>query len=180
MLVFTEGVVTEKQYIEGLNQELRGAGVSVSVKTVGVGRDPRAVVTKCVERRRADARSGKEYDRCFCVVDVDDHATLDDAVKLAAAEGIELIVSRLKFEVWLLWHVVESGVRGTSRHLDELAATHEVTKGKNLVVRFPFSNYPQAVRCARKADPRFASGRVGPDPSSAMPVLVEAMGGYLG
>lgn len=105
VLVVTEGVQTEKQYVERLNQFIRDGGTTVSVKTVGVGRDPVAVVAKCIEERAIAKKKGVLFDECVCLVDVDDHARLDDALALAAKNGIHLLISRLKFEIWLFWHV---------------------------------------------------------------------------
>lgn len=108
LLVVTEGVATEPQYVEGLNQFLRDGTVLVSVKTVGVGKDPREVVKKCIELRDNAVKKNKAFDQCVCLVDVDQHTTLEEATVTAQHEGIHLLASRLKFEVWLLWHSSES------------------------------------------------------------------------
>ena len=56
LLVVTEGQATEPQYVERLNQHLRDGPLTVSVKTVGVGKDPRLVVKKCAEERDRAAK----------------------------------------------------------------------------------------------------------------------------
>ncbi|NLE96470.1 MAG: RloB domain-containing protein [Propionibacterium sp.] len=174
----TEGQATEPQYVERLNQHLRDGPLTVSVRTVGVGKDPRLVVKKCVEERDRAAKAGKSFDHCVCLVDVDQHTTLAEAITTAAVEGIDVIVSRLKFEVWLLWHASESGASNTSRQLDELMSKHQLlTNSKHLSPHFPVANVDAATRRAFAADAELAPGRIGPDPSSAMPILVEMMRG---
>lgn len=178
ILVVTEGTTTEKQYVEGLLQFLRSEAVTVSVKTAGVGKDPGKVVRKCVELRDEAKRAKHGFDQCICLVDVDQHGTLDDAITTARREGIHLLVSRLKFEVWLLWHVSESRAVRTSGQLDQLMVKHKLFEvSKRLDRRFPFERVDDAVRTAYAADPDLCSCRTGPDPSSGMPVLVQILRG---
>lgn len=172
LLVVTEGNVTEPQYVERLHQTLRGTGVAVSVKTVGMGRDPVAVVRKSAELRDRAVKQKKAYDRCVCLVDVDTHASLSAAVALAKREGIDLVVSNLKFEVWLLWHVTEIRGSRSSHELDGLMAKHGLLRGKHLAPTFPMGNVQRAEEIAARAHPNLSIGEVGVDPSSTMPHLV--------
>ena len=122
VLVVTEGTRTEPQYVERLNTYLRSKSATTVVKPVGVGQDPLRVVTKCVDLRDADARDEKAYDVCVCLVDVDQHSTLPDAVRLASDEGVILLISNLKFEAWLRWHAEDKRSALTSHQLDERVA----------------------------------------------------------
>ena len=171
----TEGSVTEPQYVERLHQTLRGTGVAVSVKAVGTGRDPAAVVRKGAELRDWALKQRKAYDRCVCLVDVDTHATLSTAVALAKREGIDLVVSNLKFEVWLLWHVTDVRGSRSSRELDELMAKHGLLRGKHLAPSFPVDQVQRAEATAARVHPELSIGDVGEDPSSTMPHLVELL-----
>lgn len=178
LLVVSEGVATEKQYVERLNQHLRGDSVAVSVKAVGVGKDPRSVVKKCAELRDKAAKAGKAFDQCVCLVDVDQHTTLNEAITSARREGIDLVASRLKFEVWLLWHVSDSRATHKTKQLDKLMDQHGLLeREKHLSPRFPIASVDRAMDTALAADPDLSPGRVGPDPSSAMPFLVRLMRG---
>ena len=178
VLVVTEGVQTEKQYVERLNQFIRDGGTTVSVKTVGVGRDPVAVVAKCIEERAIAKKKGVLFDECVCLVDVDDHARLNDALTLAAKNGIHLLISRLKFEIWLFWHVDVSTAARSSKQLDQLMEKHGLFhKAKHLAPKFPIDRVDHAVTVARRADPALAACRVGPDPSTALPLLVSILRG---
>ncbi|UGT64202.1 RloB family protein [Nocardia asteroides] len=175
ILVVTEGTRTEPQYVEGLNSFLRSRGATAVVKSVPVGKDPIKVVRKGIEIRDRAASDGKDYDVCVCLVDVDQHEALSAACRLAARESILLLVSNLKFEAWLRWHAeVKHSALSTSQ-LDELTARLGLVTKKALALHFPFHAVHQACEVARRVDPDLEAGRVGPDPSSAMPILVDLM-----
>ena len=171
-LVVTEGTETEKQYVERLGQFLRTSSAVVSVKTVGVGKDPRDVVKKCVDLKAEAARKGKEFDWCVCLVDVDQHTTLQDAFTLASANEVMVLVTNLKFEMWLLWHAADIRSAQTTAELDRLMVKYGLLQGKHLPLKFPIDKLDTAMHRASLVDPDLAAGRIGPDPSSAFPVLV--------
>ncbi|MFF5333671.1 RloB family protein [Streptomyces sp. NPDC013181] len=174
ILVVTEGTETEPQYVERLGGFLRSKGATAIVKKVGVGADPLKVVRKCVEiRDRAEGDAG--FDECVCLVDVDQHASLDAACRLAEKESILLLVSNLKFEVWLRWHAEDKRSALTTSQLDHRVKDLKLVSGKSLLPRFPIEQVHAACDIARKADPGMAALRVGPDPSSAMPLLVDLL-----
>lgn len=175
ILVVTEGTETEPQYVERLNSFIRNKDVNTVVKLVGVGKDPLKVVQKCVELRNKAAENGKDYDIWVCLVDVDQHATLPSASKLADAEKIWLLISNLKFEVWLRWHKERNRSTLTTSQLDELTKKLGLVQNKSLSQNFPFHMVHDACEIARKADPSMQAGRVGPDPSSSMPILVDLL-----
>jgi hypothetical protein len=50
ILIVSEGVLTEPEYFKGLSRHLKQSGVYVfGVNTVGVGRDPEAVVERAIQ-----------------------------------------------------------------------------------------------------------------------------------
>ncbi len=177
ILVMTEGTVTEPAYVEGLQQHLRSRATTADVRAVKVGKDPLRVVERCIEHRGADRRKGTPYDHYVCLVDVDRHGTLERAIARAEQEGILLLISNLKFEVWLRWHASSRRSVLTSRQLDAELQALGLLAGKRLSPRFPFPSWEQAHRIAHQADPALTAGRMGPDPSTAMPVLVDLMRG---
>jgi hypothetical protein len=175
VLVVTEGRLTEPQYVEGLNRYLRGNGTTTVVKTIPVGKDPLNVVRKCIEIRDRAIKDKKSYDVCVCLVDVEQHKTLLAACKTAAKESILMLVSNLKFEVWLRWHIEDKRSSLTTVQLDDLMAKRGLVVKKMLTPTFPFSAVLKACEIARQVDPQLKPGRIGPDPSSAMPILVDLM-----
>lgn len=173
-LIVTEGTVTEPQYFQLLTQQLPRASANVTVRSTG--QDPLNVLDKCLELRSDAEARGKPYDWCCCVVDVDQHSTLERCLIEARRSGIEVVVTNLKFEVWLLWHRTHLGGARTSRELDTLAQKHDLLVGKDLATGFPIGNYLDAVARAHTADADLGTRRIGPNPSSSMPVLLSLMG----
>jgi hypothetical protein len=106
---------------------------------------------------------------------VDEHTTLPAAAQLAQQHSIQLLISNLKFEVWLRWHAEDKRSALTSTQLDELITKLDLVKGKTLSPKFPYAKVHDACRVARSVDPEMRPGRTGPDPSSAMPILVDLM-----
>lgn len=175
ILVVTEGTQTEPVYVERLNSFLRSRGATASVNLVGVGKDPLRVIRKCIEHRDKAMADDKPYDSCVCLVDVDRHDALDGACELADREEIMLLISNLKFENWLRWHVEKSCSPLTSSQLDRLIAKLGLVKKKSLSSDFPVHKVHEACEAPRRADPEMKAGRIGPDPSSAMPILVDLL-----
>lgn len=175
ILVVTEGTRTEPQYVEGLNRYLRSRGTTAVVRSVPVGKDPMKVVQKGIEIRDKAASDEKDYDVCVCLVDVDQHEALPAACQLAARESILLLVSNLKFEAWLRWHVEDKHSALSTSQLDDLTTKLGLVTKKMLAPTFPFHAVHGACEIARRADPDLEAGRIGPDPSSAMPILVDLM-----
>lgn len=176
-LVVSEGTVTEKQYIERLKQVLRDSQPgAVDVKSIGLGKDPKTVLEYA--KQECDKASSQEepYDWCCIVVDVDQHATLKHCVQSAPKFSIDVVVSNPCFEVWLIWHVKDFNRASDAKALgSELEGV--VHKAKHLSPRFPIKAYTDAEQRAKRADPNTDSNRIGPNPSSAMPVLINLMRG---
>lgn len=147
------------------------------MKRVGVGKDPLKVVEKCIELRERAADTEKAYDACACLVDVDQHASLNDACVLAQNEQILLLVSNLKFEMWLRWHAEDRRSVLSSSQLDRRVAELCLVQGKSLPAGFPIEKVDEASRVAKAADPQLCACRRGPNPSSAMPVLIDLLRG---
>lgn len=175
ILVVTEGTVTEPQYVEGLNRYLRSKGATATVRSVSVGKDPLKVVQKSIEKRDDAKRNDKDYDDCVCLVDVDEHQTLPAAIQLAEQEGIQILISNLKFETWLRWHAEDKRSALTSEKLDNLVNRLGLVKGKTLSLSFPFHQVYEACKTARAVDPEMRPGRKGPNPSSSLPILVDLL-----
>jgi hypothetical protein len=103
LLVVTEGEKTEPQYVLGLMRLLRATAVdvrSVDVQAAGVTH-PVGVVREAIRIARGAL---DQYDEVWALVDVDDHAGLQDACVLATDESVRLTISNPAFETWLLWH----------------------------------------------------------------------------
>lgn len=126
------------------------------VKSVPVGKDPLKVVQKCLEKREEDASRGRGYDHCVCLVDVGSHQSLGQASTVAQHEGVGLLVSNVKFEVWLCWHVVNRNSRLGSAALDREVEQLGLIEDKRLSPAFPIEGVEVACERARNADPGLA------------------------
>ena len=188
----TEGTVTEPQYFErlkGIISEDFGVRLVVRPKLSNKPNtkwtsNPVSVVEQAIRIRDEAANQGRDvvpYARCFAVVDVDQWdqgqqpTALQQAIELAKKEGIELVVSNLKFEVWLLCHADESSrPPTTSAELDKRCASAGLMRGKTLKTDFPFGRYEEAKAAALQLG-KVSAGRVGPNPSTAMPNFLDAI-----
>ncbi|QEU87302.1 RloB family protein [Streptomyces viridosporus] len=139
---------TEPAYIRGLLRVVDNRAVDVRVKVCP--QDPVSVVRHAAGER---TRARDHYDRTWCVLDVDDFAHLDEALRLARAERIDIALSNPCFELWLLLHfrthsAPVDGFRQAERHL--LPHHRGYSKAAD---RFTFDLYretwPQAVERAR-------------------------------
>ena len=54
-----------------------------------------------------------------------------------------------------------------------LAHSHTLTRGKDLTAKFPIASFPEAVKRAQQAWSELAPNKKGPNPSSAMPWLID-------
>lgn len=113
ILIVCEGSNTEPQYLAGVRQAHRNPRVEIEIADEhGV---PKTLVeTAKVKKKDAENNAARAqdddlaYDSVWCVFDVDDHPSLDDAMQMADANGIELAVSNPCFELWLLLHFRDS------------------------------------------------------------------------
>lgn len=110
LLVVCEGIVTEPQYLRGLQRWANNAGI-VEIFIPNEQGDPRKLVEIAKDyRSNAVAEATREgddfllFDEVWCVCDVDDHSRLADARQMAHDNGIEMAVSNPCFELWLLLH----------------------------------------------------------------------------
>lgn len=188
ILICVEGENTESQYFELLQQHLKKKELTsaITIKVVKPkGTDPASILRGCRDYAEKEEQDGKGYDECFCVVDVDAHATLNQALRDAQSHSISMVVTNLKFELWLLWHVGDKpGGYAHNQQLDALVKKLsksgetpflEGNNYKNLHRNFPVENYTQAIEIACQKDPKMAFNRKGQNPSSAMPLLIEKL-----
>jgi hypothetical protein len=170
ILIVTEGEITEVQYLQGLAQYLRTAGVTVVPCSVqGGGGEPSRVLAKA-----RDLASRSDYEAVWLVVDVDEHASLDDVLRKCTTGGETVVVSNPQFEVWLLWHFASAGAPQTSVSLKKELRRHGFVD-KHLPPFFPFDRVDHAVTMATHKDRQAALTTRGTNPSSAMPHLVDAL-----
>ncbi len=108
ILIVCEGEKTEPIYFNALKDRLRMAMVDVEI--VGEGGAPITVVNRAIARREERKQIAKksltktEYEVIYCVVYVDMHETLDQAIDKARGNEICVILSNPCFEYWYILH----------------------------------------------------------------------------
>ena len=109
LVVFTEGSKTEVGYIN------HWASLNRDRVTVAIDRfhgPPRKLVERAARTRRANVherrRRGGDPNEYWCICDRDQHAKVDEALKMAGDNEIEVVLSTPCIE---LWFVFTSGIR---------------------------------------------------------------------
>jgi len=131
-------------------------------------------------RARAEGDVNLRYNEVWCATDVDDIAlsTVEEAARLAEAEGIGFALSHPCIELWLLLHFRDSP---GARHRDELGRLLRgfvVGYNKHIAFECFQGGYAKAVRRARLLE-RDAEGRGEPrrNPSTGFHRLTESIRG---
>lgn len=114
--VFTEGRVTEPNYIEAVSGlvHLHEKGVEVRIANAnapGSQRKPIKLVEAAVQLMRDEARTAKRtgvkkelWPQVWCLFDRDEHESVDAALKQAREGDVQVAFSHPCFEVWRLLH----------------------------------------------------------------------------
>jgi hypothetical protein len=114
LLVVCEGTETEPRYFKALRQELRLSTLQVEIARSG-GSAPIRVVDEALDQRTRREREAATdptklpFDEIWCVFDVDQHSSLDQALDKARAHQLSVILSNPCFEFWFLLHFEQTG-----------------------------------------------------------------------
>lgn len=175
VLVVTEGAITEVQYLQRLAQHLKASGLKVVSPKVKAGkRDPLGVLEYA---QMLAGKAADEYDEIWIVVDVDDHATLDDCLLQASRYRVRVVVSNPCFEVWLLWHYADHDKYCKNSELSDILKRHGIDS-KHIPNKFPFDSLDKAIIRAGSEGRKVMPGAKGANPSSAMPALISKIRGH--
>lgn len=141
----------------------------------GIGCDPLTVVRRAEQKWAEDKRRNRAetYDQVWCVVDHDDHATLDEAIVYASKVNIHLVVSTPCFDYSVLLHYVDHRKSSSAKDIVRQLDKHIPGYNKKLPDGFPFDRYLAAVQRVEGTAP--SSNAVGPNPSTAVHLVVAAM-----
>ncbi len=140
----------------------------------GSGRDPLSIVSAAVESKRLGG-----VDEIWCAFDVDDHQTIDEAVRLALNEDINLAISNPCFELWLILHLQNQNAHIGTADAVKLRAKLDGSKDKNLDVNKYLPNIEIAQHRAQLLDIHHkGTGNNFPknNPSSGMHKLLKSLG----
>ena len=111
ILIVCEDSKSSPDYFEKLRETLRLGTVNVEVCGKECGSAPINVVNYAKDKKRSVKTSTiiDKYDEIFCIVDVDEHTSLGNAVQTARDNGIGLIISNPCFEYWYILHFEKTG-----------------------------------------------------------------------
>lgn len=110
------------------------------------------------------------------MVDVDQHERLEEMLDdCRRSPHVNALVSNPCFELWLLWHATDRRGYAETRECVRLARINNLTGDKDLNTKFPIASFPEAVTRAQQAWSELAPNKKGPNPSSAMPWLIDLM-----
>ena len=99
ILIVCEDSKASCDYFEKFRKELNLSSVHVEVCGEECGSAPISVVDFAKQKKQSQTSTIRDdYDEIFCVVDVDDHTTLNDAIQTARDNDLDLIISNPCFE----------------------------------------------------------------------------------
>jgi hypothetical protein len=117
VLIVCEDSKSSPEYFEKLRSKLRLKTVNVEVCGKECGAAPISVVDYAIAKKEevktSSIRDG--YDDIFCVIDIDNHETLDRAIQKAKDNKLEIIISNPCFEYWYILHFEKTGKSYSSR-----------------------------------------------------------------
>lgn len=137
VLIVCEDSKSSPDYFKKFRSKLRLTSVDVEICGKECGNAPISVVDYAKEKKlKIDTSPIRDYDEIFCVVDVDDHPSLGDAIQKARDNDLEIIISNPCFEYWYILHFEKIGRSYSSRnrlysHLNTHLKNHgcEYSKG---------------------------------------------------
>jgi hypothetical protein len=106
VLIVCEGAKTEPNYFKEIRNVYRLSTANIDICGKECGSDPLSVVNYAIKKFREDL----DYDRVYCVIDRDKHATFDAALdklrQTKLGKDIKFIATTSVpcFELWLLLH----------------------------------------------------------------------------
>ena len=117
ILIVCEDGKSSPDYFDRFRKKLHLGTVNVEICGEECGSAPISVVD-FAKKKKSEIKTSTtrdDYDEIFCVVDVDEHITLGDAIQKARDNGLKLIISNPCFEYWYILHFEEAGSFYTNR-----------------------------------------------------------------
>ncbi|MEU4259668.1 RloB family protein [Streptomyces sp. NPDC052644] len=182
-LIYCEGAVTEKEYLDGYRLLLRSPNIQIKFgRTHGV---PSELVEDALSHQARAPRSAEDkyepYDQVWCVMDVEapkQHPNLEATLAKARKNQIKCAISNPCFEIWLILHFENYGKNLSSRQACLKLQAHKCGYGKDSKhIDFEKFTPLYEVAKARASKLRGDSGpfSIGSNPSSSVYQLVDEL-----
>ena len=107
ILILCEDEKSSKLYFESFkrDEKLKRELSSVDIEIIHPkDHSPVGLVTKAKEKKKKAKRERNQYDEIWIVLDKDYHANMDKALNMAKDNKIEVALSIICFEYWILLH----------------------------------------------------------------------------
>lgn len=172
IVIFCEGRVTEREYIEGLRKRERINLAQVIVaKETGT---PKTLVEQAKKYKKSIEQDeyGKN-DEIWCVFDLDEHPFVLEAKQQARDNGLRVVMSNPCFELWLLLHFQYHSAPISRKAVACECKKHMVDYEKHIppgIFAYVDTAIQHARRLAKWQESRNSSGK---NPSTDVHVLVE-------
>ncbi|GAA2684855.1 RloB-like protein [Actinosynnema pretiosum] len=130
-MVFTEGKITEPEYVKGLKQLPHISGNITLNLVIHVEH----VVPMRLVELAVNYVDDPEIDECWCIFDVESpqpHPNLKEALALAEKRGVKVAVSNPCFETWLVLHFEDCTRAYTTAQIDRLSKRLDGRAGKSI------------------------------------------------
>lgn len=126
--VFTEGRITEPQYVKVLKGIYRGVNVQIIERYAGSS--PEVLVKKALDYQR-----NVECDEIWCLFDKNDHLDIEveEVIQNARKNNIMTAITNPCFELWLVLHQEDQfGGYVSKKDIQKRSQTLGLTNGKHL------------------------------------------------
>lgn len=152
--VFCEGKNTEPEWLDGLNQRLRGVLLEIIAEPAcGV---PKTLVEKASAKAREIRKRGRRdmaaRDEVWVVFDRDEHPHVPEALCQARDNGLGVVFSNACFELWPLLHLVDQsapqGRAALQSRLRQLHPAYDHGRGARVAWEQLCPAYPDALHRA--------------------------------
>jgi hypothetical protein len=180
-LIVCEGEKSEPDYLQGIRVLCRGQLIQIEI--VGGAGQTKKVVERAVQLKneaKARAKRNKDkfenFDRIWCVIDVDDHPLLQEALIQARDHGILVTLSNPCFEVWVVLHHRDHRQSVTRAALQSECKSHYNCKDKHVEFDRLWPSYPEAKeRASLLRGWQIDMGRHYGDPWTDFDLLIEEL-----
>jgi len=185
VLIICEGAKTEPNYLKEIRDDYRLTTANIEILGKECGSDPLSVINYAIQRFNKD----KGYNRVYCVVDRDKHATFNDAMdklrrtRLGKEITFKAIVSVPCFEYWLLLHFAyttqqfvapanDSNCALVVAALDNVKFIPGYNKGATGIFSLTKAKLPEAINNAKKVQ-KYSRETGSTNPSTNVYELIE-------
>jgi hypothetical protein len=148
-LVVCEGEKSEPSYLEGVRSICRGQLIQIKI-VGGAGATKKVVEQAVLLKKEAQSRAKRlrdgfeNYDDIWCVLDVDDHDRLSEALVQARHNKIEVALSNPCYELWVVLHHRDERRSIHRAKLQSECKEHYKCGDKHVAFDKLWSNYSEA------------------------------------